>query len=98
MLVTGVNGFIASNIADKFLRFGYKVRGTTRNPEKNAWVTNLFDRKYGPGNFELVAVPDTEAESAYDQVMKGIFILTKPCNTYHGYRYRSSKLIIACHN
>jgi hypothetical protein len=49
------------------------VRGTTRNPKKSAWVSDLFDRKYGPGLFELVAVPDMEADGAYDEVVKGMY-------------------------
>ncbi|KAE8373966.1 hypothetical protein BDV26DRAFT_300679 [Aspergillus bertholletiae] len=72
VLITGVNGFIASNIADQFLKFGYKVRGTTRSLEKNAWVSTLFNKKYGPGNFELVAVPDMVAEGAFAQAVKGV--------------------------
>jgi nucleoside-diphosphate-sugar epimerase len=71
VLVNGANGFIGSNISDQLLKLGYKVRGTSRNPQKNAWVSNLFDQKYGPGLFELVAVPDMEAEGAYDEVVKG---------------------------
>lgn len=71
VLITGSNGFIGSNIADQFLKLGYKVRGTTRNPQKNKWVSDLFDRRYGTGKFELVAVPDMEADGAYDEVVKG---------------------------
>lgn len=71
VLITGANGFIGSNIADQFLKFGYKVRGTTRSPEKNAWVTDLFNRKYGEGKFEFVAVPDMAADGAFDEAVKG---------------------------
>ncbi|KEY72840.1 hypothetical protein S7711_04423 [Stachybotrys chartarum IBT 7711] len=71
VLVTAVNGFIGSNIADQFLMLGYKVRGTTRDPAKNAWLTALFDGKYGAGNFELVAVEDMEAPNAFDQAVQG---------------------------
>ena len=72
VLITGVNGFIASNIADQFLKFGSKVRGTTRSLEKNAWISTLFNQKYGPGNFELVAVPDMQAPDAFVQAVKGV--------------------------
>lgn len=72
VLITGVNGFIASNIADQFLKFGFKVRGTTRSLEKNAWVSTLFNRKYGPGNFELVAVPDMVAQDAFIEAVQGV--------------------------
>ncbi|KAI1200476.1 aldehyde reductase [Nemania serpens] len=72
VLITGVNGFIASNIADQFLKFGYKVRGTTRSPEKNTWLSDLFSRKYGEGKFEFVAVPDMAADGAFDEAVKGV--------------------------
>lgn len=72
VLITGVNGFIGSNIADQFLTFGFKVRGTTRSLEKNAWVSTLFNKKYGPGNFELVAVPDMVAQDAFIEAAKGV--------------------------
>ena len=72
VLVTGAAGFIGSHIADQFLKLGYKVRGTTRSPEKNAWITNLFDKKYGPGNFELLGVQDMAEPNAFAQVVKGV--------------------------
>ena len=71
VLVTAANGFLGSNIVDQFLKFGYKVRGTTRNLEKNAWMNKLFDAKYGPGKFELVLVPEMKADDAYDEAVKG---------------------------
>ncbi|KAF7560766.1 hypothetical protein G7046_g3379 [Stylonectria norvegica] len=73
---------LASNIADQFLRHGYKVRGTTRNPQNNAWVTSLFDRKYGTGRFELVAVPNMESEGAFDQVVKGVSAVIHTATNY----------------
>jgi NAD(P)-dependent dehydrogenase (short-subunit alcohol dehydrogenase family) len=82
VLVIGANGFIGSNIADQFLRLGYKVRGTTRNPEKNAWVANLFGRKYGPGRFELVAVPDMEAPGAFDDAVRGVSAVVHTATNY----------------
>ncbi|KAH6651597.1 aldehyde reductase [Truncatella angustata] len=82
VLVTGVNGFIASHIADKFLKFGYKVRGTTRNAQKNAWICNLFDKKYGPDKFELVVVPDMELQGAYDEVIKGVSAVVHTATNY----------------
>ncbi|EKG18975.1 NAD-dependent epimerase/dehydratase [Macrophomina phaseolina MS6] len=82
VLITGANGFIGSNIADQFLKVGYKVRGTTRNPQKNIWISNLFDRKYGPGKFELVAVADMEAEGAYDEAVKGVSAVVHTATNY----------------
>jgi NAD(P)-dependent dehydrogenase (short-subunit alcohol dehydrogenase family) len=72
VLVTGANGLIASHIVDKLLRFGFRVRGTVRNPEKAAWETTMFTEKYGAGRFELVAVPDISVEGAFDEAIKGL--------------------------
>lgn len=76
VLITGVNGFIASHIADQFLTFGYKIRGTARDAKRGAWTQNFFDNKYGTGNFELVTVADITADDAYDEVIKGVMT---PC-------------------
>ncbi|WQF84480.1 Putative NAD-dependent epimerase/dehydratase, NAD(P)-binding domain superfamily [Colletotrichum destructivum] len=72
VLVTGVNGFIASHVADQFVQHGYKVRGTVRNPEKSAWLNAYFDKTYGEGHFELYPVPDMTVENAYDEAVKGV--------------------------
>ncbi|KAF6796513.1 aldehyde reductase protein [Colletotrichum musicola] len=72
VLVIGANGFIGSSISDQLLKLGYIVRGSTRNPAKNTWITSLFDHKYGTGNFELVSVPDMEAPDAFDEAVKGV--------------------------
>lgn len=71
VLVIGANGFLGSHIADQFLRHGYKVRATVRDPAKDAWAVKLFSKLYGNGRFELVAVPDMEPEGAFDEVVKG---------------------------
>lgn len=90
VLVVGANGFIGSNISDQLLKFGYNVRGTTRNVEKSKWVHDLFGRKYGPGRFELVAVPDMEAEVAFHEVVKGTFATGGPCHLNRGFGMNSN--------
>lgn len=72
ILVTGVNGLVASNIANLLLEMGYKVRGTVRNPAKASWMQEKFDKLYGKGKFELVAVEDLAHEGAFDEAVKGI--------------------------
>ncbi|OJD36593.1 aldehyde reductase [Diplodia corticola] len=72
VLVTGANGLIGSQVADKLLKIGYKVRGTVRDTKKNAWMSELFDERYGKGKFELVSVPDMAAEGAFDEAKKGV--------------------------
>ena len=71
VLVTGANGFLGSHISDQFLHYGYRVRGTVRSLEKNAWLEKHFEEKYGAGCFELVKVADMAAEKAFHGVIKG---------------------------
>ncbi|EEU41260.1 uncharacterized protein NECHADRAFT_46394 [Fusarium vanettenii 77-13-4] len=75
VMVTGVNGFIGSHVADQFLQFGFKVRGTVRDTAKNTWVSNLFEKKYGKGSFELVSVPNMTVDGALDEGVKGVSAL-----------------------
>jgi uncharacterized protein YbjT (DUF2867 family) len=56
ILVTGANGYIGSHIVDVLLSLGYKVRGTVRAPKP--WLEELFESKYGPGQFETVVIPE----------------------------------------
>jgi len=71
VLVTGISGFIGSHIADQLLAAGYSVRGTTRDVAKSLWMKLLYDRKYGGGKFEVVAVPDIGQAGAFDETLKG---------------------------
>jgi nucleoside-diphosphate-sugar epimerase len=71
ILITGVNGFIASHVANQCLAAGYRVRGTTRDTNKNAWISTFFSAKYGPGNFELVKVENMTDDGAFDQSVQG---------------------------
>ena len=71
ILVTGVNGFIASHVADQLISAGYRVRGTVRNATKAAWLEELFDNKYGKGHFEIVVVEDMAKPGAFDEACKG---------------------------
>ncbi|KAI8716744.1 Epimerase domain-containing protein [Fusarium sp. LHS14.1] len=72
VLVTGVNGFVGSHVVDQFLFHGFKVRGTVRDVARHAWLTKLFEKKHGIGNFELVSVPNMAANGAFDDVVKGV--------------------------
>ncbi|OLN95257.1 Aldehyde reductase 2-like protein 6 [Colletotrichum chlorophyti] len=71
VLVTGVNGYIGSHVADQFLQHGYNVRGAVRDVDRNKWLIDLFEKKYGRERFELTEVPDMCAEGAYDDAVKG---------------------------
>lgn len=79
VLVTGANGLLGSHIAKQFLEYGYKVRGTVRDPVKNSWLVDLFDKSYGQGKFELFRLSDMAAEGAFDEAVKGTLTLQKGC-------------------
>ena len=71
VLVTGANGYIGSHIADQLIQAGYLVRGTSRDTTKTAWMTEMFDQKYGKGKFEAVVVKDMAESGAFDEACKG---------------------------
>lgn len=56
ILVTGINGFIGSHVADQLLQADYRVRDTTRDTSRTEWVNEMSDKQYGEGKFEAVNV------------------------------------------
>lgn len=72
ILLTGVNGFIGSHVADQLLRAGYSVRGVARNPAAASWMTDYLDKKYGEGKFQVLGITDFTAPGAFDSALKGI--------------------------
>jgi len=72
VLVTGVNGFIASHVADQLIQAGYHVRGTSRSKSKADFLYERFDKLYGEGKFKCVEVPDMVADKAFDDAVKGV--------------------------
>ena len=71
VLVTGANGFIGSHVADQLIQAGYLVRGTNRDTAKAAWMTEMFDKKYGEAKFGAVVVKDMAESGAFDEACKG---------------------------
>ncbi|KAM6512025.1 hypothetical protein FALCPG4_017012 [Fusarium falciforme] len=71
VVVTGVSGLVGSHVADQALRVGFRVRGTARSTETNAWVKEHFQSRYGVENFELFEVPDMVAKGAFENVVAG---------------------------
>ena len=72
VLVTGVNGFIGSHIANSLLRMGYRVRGTVRSADKAAWVEEAMAERHPSAAFEAVLVPEVTAPAAWDEVVKAV--------------------------
>ncbi|KZF19798.1 putative NAD dependent epimerase/dehydratase [Xylona heveae TC161] len=73
VLVTGVNGFVASHVASQLLARGFKVRGTVRDLERTSWVINDTFKTYAErGDFEVVEIQDFTADGVYDNAVKGV--------------------------
>ncbi|KAF7562635.1 hypothetical protein G7046_g1471 [Stylonectria norvegica] len=70
ILVSGATGYIGSHVVDQFLNEGYNVRGTVRAPKP--WLDEMFTKKYGKGRYESVIVPSIDADSAFDEAIKGV--------------------------
>ena len=56
-LVTGVNGFLGSHLANMLLERGYAVRGSVRSEEKAAWVKEVMTMRHPSAHFEIAVVP-----------------------------------------
>ncbi|KAI4219184.1 MAG: hypothetical protein L6R36_008512 [Xanthoria steineri] len=82
VLVTGVNGYIGSHIAEQLLEHGYRVRGTVRDTHKAHYMHALFDGKYGERAFEVQLVKDMATDGAFDEAMKGQMISPMAQITY----------------
>jgi nucleoside-diphosphate-sugar epimerase len=72
ILVTGVTGYIGSHVADQALAAGYKVRGAVRDVPKSQWLQEFFDKKYGHGNFDSVALKNILDQDALATAVKGV--------------------------
>lgn len=71
VLVTEATVYLATNIINEFLTFGYKVVGTARNSEK-ADRTRKHFAQYGSTNYDCAIVPDMPIDGAFDEPVKGI--------------------------
>lgn len=73
VLVTGATGHIASHTTKLFLERGFKVRGTVRDVNSAAWLTqDVFKPFADRGDLELVHVPDLGAKNAFDGAIRGV--------------------------
>jgi NADPH-dependent methylglyoxal reductase len=74
ILISGINGFAATDIALAFLQAGYRVRGTVRSPAKSsAWLAlPAFTVYAARGQVETTIVEDIAAEGAFDAALEGV--------------------------
>lgn len=70
ILITGINGYLASNTGTAVLQAGHILRGTCRSHER---VRSLLEgpwKEYG-SQVEIVVVPDISEVDAFDEAVKG---------------------------
>ncbi|TGO20802.1 hypothetical protein BPAE_0264g00040 [Botrytis paeoniae] len=72
VLVTGINGYIGSHVADQLLKAGYRVRGTTRDASKVKNLLDLWEEQYGKNRVEVAVVPNMAEDGAFDDSVKGV--------------------------
>jgi nucleoside-diphosphate-sugar epimerase len=72
VLVTGINGFIASHVADQLLLAGFNVRGTARTLSKGSSAKIALEARHPDANISLVVVPDMAQAGAFDEAIKGV--------------------------
>lgn len=73
VLLTGINGYIASHIALVLLRRGYTVRGTSRSPTtpSRLFAQSAFKPFAQTCRLQHVVVSDITAPSAFDEAVYG---------------------------
>lgn len=70
VLITGMNGYIASNIGLQLLQKGYTVRGTSRSlSAKDDLLAGPF--KGCVNRYEHYVVADITEKGAFDEAVKG---------------------------
>lgn len=73
VLISGVNGYIAAQVAKAFLDAGFKVRGTTRSKANtNPLTEGPLKAAFEAGDFEVVEVPDITTSGSFDEAVKGV--------------------------
>ncbi|KAL2060962.1 hypothetical protein VTL71DRAFT_9014 [Oculimacula yallundae] len=82
VLITGINGYIASVLGLQLLSKGYNVRGTTRSKSS---ADPLVNGPYAPykSRVQIYEVPDMTIDGAFDVAAKdvhGIFHTASPIN------------------
>jgi NAD(P)-dependent dehydrogenase (short-subunit alcohol dehydrogenase family) len=72
VLITGVNGYIATHTAAAFLRAGFAVRGTvrTRTPALVQTLERTLEPYHDGDRLEVVEVPDIGENGAFDCVVE----------------------------
>ena len=74
VLVTGINGYIATHIALQLLHKGYRVRGTSRSASARSHLLSGVFKGF-EAQYEHYEVPDIVAEGAFDEAVRGVYAI-----------------------
>ncbi|GIZ41043.1 hypothetical protein CKM354_000436000 [Cercospora kikuchii] len=72
ILVTGINGYVASHVADQLLKRGYHVRGTARSAAKLEGILKTLRARNPGAVVEGVVIEDMQAEGAFSEAMQAV--------------------------
>lgn len=72
VLVTRATGYIGNFVVEELIAAGYYVRGASRNPTKARFLVDHIEKRFGKGHLEIIDVPDTIDEHAYDKAVEGV--------------------------
>ena len=78
VLITGVNGYIASHIADQLMNQGFTVRGTARDQQKLDTVGATLRERNPSASFEGIVVSDVSVPGAFDEAVAGELSYSTP--------------------
>ncbi len=70
VLITGINGYIASVLGQHLLEKGYSIRGTARRAATTEALVKGPYAAYGD-RVEIFEVPDMTVDGAFDEAVKG---------------------------
>lgn len=74
ILITGINGYLASNTGMKVLEAGHILRGTCRSHERVAPLLAGPWKEYA-SRIQIYIVPDICVPGAFDEAVKGTVFL-----------------------
>lgn len=82
ILVTGINGYIASHIGLELLKKGYTVRGSSRSTSVEKHLLDGAFKGYD-SQYQHAIVPDMTADGAFDQAVKGVYAIIHTASPVH---------------
>ncbi|KAK8005431.1 hypothetical protein PG990_011468 [Apiospora arundinis] len=70
VLVTGSTGSVGSAVTNELLKAGLKVRAVVRSLEKGGYLSDVFEKRYGPNVFEIVHAENLLDSGVLEEAMK----------------------------